>query len=198
MRTLTWRAWALIGVCIGLGVVAYEARGAPVAASVQAAPYFSGGKFGYVALSAPSYCPKPAKGASCPLIVNGHQNYGLSATYSLHLADGTVLTAPAGMTTDLASVPTVFWAWLPPDGPYGKAAGIHDDCFKTKGTFVWRWPGHPKATPFLGLSPGHPALTFDQCNEALRQGMVALQVPTWQRVIVFEAVQTFGRSGWGS
>ncbi|EDV7056814.1 DUF1353 domain-containing protein, partial [Salmonella enterica subsp. enterica] len=28
--------------------------------------------------------------------------------------------------TDLASVPRIFWAFMPPDGKYAKAAIIHD------------------------------------------------------------------------
>lgn len=33
---------------------------------------------------------------------------------------------PAGFRTDLASVPRLFWALLPPDGVYEKAAVVHD------------------------------------------------------------------------
>lgn len=175
-------------------------RQVAVAAQAAPAPYFSGPEFAVVGLykdCQPVRVQPDGKHARCPIIVNGHQYYGVQHTYSLHLSDGTVLTVPAGMTTDLASVPKVFWSLLPPDGPYGKAAGVHDECFRTLGSFVWRWPSHPNAKPFIGLPPGHPPLTFDQCNDALRQGMVALQVPSWQRVVVFEAVQLFGRSSFG-
>jgi hypothetical protein len=33
---------------------------------------------------------------------------------------------PAGFETDLASVPRIFWALLPPQGAYEKAAVLHD------------------------------------------------------------------------
>lgn len=36
------------------------------------------------------------------------------------------ITIPADFPTDLASVPRLFWALLPPDGVYEKAAVLHD------------------------------------------------------------------------
>lgn len=36
------------------------------------------------------------------------------------------VTIPADFPTDLASVPRLFWALLPPDGVYEKAAVLHD------------------------------------------------------------------------
>lgn len=33
---------------------------------------------------------------------------------------------PAGFVTDFASIPKILWNVLPPTGPYGKAAVIHD------------------------------------------------------------------------
>lgn len=37
-----------------------------------------------------------------------------------------VLTIPDGFSTDLASVPRLFWSLLPPDGRYEDAAVLHD------------------------------------------------------------------------
>ena len=39
---------------------------------------------------------------------------------------GEVIAVPAGFITDFASVPRFFWRVLPPTGPYGKGAVIHD------------------------------------------------------------------------
>lgn len=36
------------------------------------------------------------------------------------------IVIPGGLVTDLASVPRLFWAWLPPTGVYENAAVIHD------------------------------------------------------------------------
>lgn len=40
--------------------------------------------------------------------------------------NGDVITIPQNFQTDLASVPRVFWAILPPFGRYSKAAVLHD------------------------------------------------------------------------
>lgn len=42
------------------------------------------------------------------------------------LGSGRVVTAPAGMRTDGASVPQILWAFLPAWGRYSRAAVIHD------------------------------------------------------------------------
>lgn len=33
---------------------------------------------------------------------------------------------PHGFITDMASIPRLFWSWLPPTGQYGQAAVLHD------------------------------------------------------------------------
>jgi Protein of unknown function (DUF1353) len=43
-----------------------------------------------------------------------------------HSAEYNAVTAPVGFVTDLASIPQPFWSLLPPAGPYGYAAIIHD------------------------------------------------------------------------
>ena len=35
-----------------------------------------------------------------------------------------------GFRTDFASIPRIFWIWIPPNGQYGKAAVIHDYLYK--------------------------------------------------------------------
>lgn len=178
---------------------------AALAAPSAPGPYFTG-HFRLVPLvdvCQPRRVLPSGKAALCPVLVNGHQYYSLGQAYALHLVDGTVLAAPAGMTTDLASIPPAVWGLLPPDGPWGQAAGIHDDCYRTRGTFVWTWhqsTGPPPvalpAKTFAGLV-GRPPLVRAECDEALRQGMVALQVPTWKRVVIYEAVRLAGANGWG-
>ena len=37
-----------------------------------------------------------------------------------------VIIIPAGFATDLATIPRIFWALLPPSGVYEKAAVVHD------------------------------------------------------------------------
>jgi Protein of unknown function (DUF1353) len=77
--------------------------------------------------------------------------------FTKHLPDGTNLevSAPfkfrdpvegdidldAGDTTDLASIPRIFWAVLPPHGRYKFGAVIHDKLYRSRvfGTGFWAW-----------------------------------------------------------
>lgn len=53
--------------------------------------------------------------------------------YRLGSPEGTErVTVPVGFITDFASVPKVFHNILPPTGPYGKAAVIHDMLYQTR------------------------------------------------------------------
>lgn len=50
-----------------------------------------------------------------------------SFTYEVgHLGSGESIEVPAGFVSDLASVPRIFWPFLPPDGDYSQAAVLHD------------------------------------------------------------------------
>jgi hypothetical protein len=44
--------------------------------------------------------------------------------------DGTVITVPAGTTSDGASTPRAIWAELPPFGRYWPAAYLHDSLYR--------------------------------------------------------------------
>ena len=124
-----------------------------------------------------------------PVIRNGHQYLALRNMIDFRRPNGELLAIPAGMTTDLASVPQVFWPILPPDGPYGEASTPHDLCYKSKGTFTWfNRRGRDRAQPY----------TRAECDEILREGMVALGVPAWKRIVVYEGVRVGGANGWGS
>src|SRR4051812_2279337 len=48
-----------------------------------------------------------------------------------------LIVAPAGFVTDLASIPRIVWSVYPPDGPWVKAAIIHDFLYYTQGTGIW-------------------------------------------------------------
>lgn len=45
---------------------------------------------------------------------------------SVYVGSHDVITIPADFETDLATVPRLFWALLPPNGSYEKAAVVHD------------------------------------------------------------------------
>lgn len=84
-------------------------------------------------------------------------------------ANHTEIDVPAGFKTDLASVPRLFWAILPPHGTYGKAAVVHDYCY--------RYAVHSK--PWA--------------DKVFREGMKVLGVPAWKRFVMYWAVRLFGK-----
>jgi len=89
---------------------------------------------------------------------------------------GRMLQVPAQFATDFASVPRLFWNLLPPDGPYGRAAVVHDYLYSTHGL--------------------HGELAREQCDEILLEAMTALGVHFLTREIIYAAVRAFGQSHW--
>jgi len=80
---------------------------------------------------------------------------------------------PAGMLTDLASIPRLVWNLLPPTGKYGAAAIVHDRLCNT-----------------LQLTQdGNPLdITRAQADEILAQAMEVLKVPKLTRCIISSCV----------
>jgi hypothetical protein len=124
-----------------------------------------------------------------PVLRNGHQYYALRNTIGFRTDAGDLVGMFAGSRTDLASIPQVVWGIMPPDGPWAEASIPHDNCYRTKGTFLWYGHvGRTRAVPY----------TRAECDEILREAMVALGVPTWKRVTIWSAVRGFGAKGFGS
>lgn len=92
-------------------------------------------------------------------------------------AGGTVIV-PAGSVTDLASIPEFAWSLgFAPDGPWAKAAVVHDFLYATAGD--------------------GGRFTRAQADAILAQGMAALGVPPWKRLVIWAAVRLGGAGGWG-
>ncbi len=78
---------------------------------------------------------------------------------------------------------------MPPDGPWAEGAGIHDACYKSKGTFDWGvHHGRTRLQPY----------NRGECDEILNETMKSLGVPSWKRNIIYWAVRLGGSQGWGS
>lgn len=60
------------------------------------------------------------------------KNYRLLEDFKYDTSIATV-SVPAGFETDFASVPRALWWLMPPTGPYGKAAVVHDYLYRTYG-----------------------------------------------------------------
>lgn len=80
------------------------------------------------------------------------------------------LTVPVGFKTDLASIPRLLWAIIPPFGPHIWAAVIHDYLYASTGLDIDRVRAD---AIFLAI-------------------MKAYKVPAWKRGIMYAAVRVFG------
>lgn len=80
---------------------------------------------------------------------------------------------PVGFKTDFASVPRLFWRIVPPAGPHGAAAVVHDFLYVRQGQ--WTRGGVDKL--------------FYKCLESLG-------VPPWKRKLMYIGVRLGGWIGW--
>lgn len=106
-----------------------------------------------------------------------------------------LITVPSGFTTDLASIPSIVWPLLPPDGPWLKAAVIHDFLYKTCGKGAWDY--QPYAFTRKDCTPDKPCYTRDEADRILDQAMEDRGVGSFKRGLIYTAVHLFGGHGWG-
>jgi hypothetical protein len=126
-----------------------------------------------------------------PSLRSGRSLWGVEKPISYQPAGTTdQITVPPGFVTDLASIPRWAWMLLPPDGPWVKAAVIHDFLYQTHGTGVWK--GHPS-----GATRAAP-YTRAEADGILREAMENRQVGIVSRNIIWAAVRVGGGGGWGT
>jgi hypothetical protein len=77
-----------------------------------------------------------------------------------------------GTITDFASVPRIFWIIFPPFGEYTQAAVLHDYLYQTH------------------LRPKK------ESDKIFLEAMGVLNVPSWKKYIMYEAVNLFGGHAW--
>jgi hypothetical protein len=85
---------------------------------------------------------------------------------------GNSIEVPIGFMTDFASVPRIFWFFLPPWGKYGNAAVIHDYCY-------WKQDFSRKRS-----------------DDLFREAMLVLQVSKLKIFLMYTAVRLFGYLAW--
>lgn len=83
-----------------------------------------------------------------------------------------IIIVPVGFQTDFASIPSLFWTLLPPDGGYSAAAVIHD---------------------FLYFTQTRTRLASDRI---FLEAMQVLKVNVFKRLIMYRAVRTFSWIPW--
>ncbi|HEX8570694.1 MAG TPA: DUF1353 domain-containing protein [Caulobacteraceae bacterium] len=124
-----------------------------------------------------------------PSIKKGRSLWGLQRDLTYRCEAGELITVPAGFVTDLASIPRWCWTVLPPDGPWVKAAVVHDFLYATSGTGVWkrRSDGRTRAEPY----------SREEADGIFREALENRGVDPLRRFILWAAVRVGGRWGWG-
>ena len=84
----------------------------------------------------------------------------------------TYLKVPAGFITDFASIPWLFWTFLPSWGKYGKAAVVHDYLYQTQ------------------------TKTRKESDQIFLEAMGVLGVRRWRKYPMYLAVRWFGWLVW--
>ena len=98
--------------------------------------------------------------------------------YYSELAE-TVFHIPVGMVTDFASIPRILWNILPPaEGPYAKAAVVHDFLYAHKGKIYGQ------------------KLDRGTCDRILLEAMEVSRTGWMQRHSIYRAVRMFGWAVW--
>lgn len=111
-------------------------------------------------------------------------------SYKTSIGGEATITVPPGFVTDLASIPRLAWSVYPPDGPWVKAAMVHDFLYGTGGTGVWK--GHARS-----ITRAAP-YTRAEADDILREAMENRGVGIVKRNVIWSAVRAGGAGGWGS
>lgn len=96
------------------------------------------------------------------------------------------IIVPRGFVTDLASIPRPLWSWLPPDGPWAKAAVIHDFLYFTQGYGVWKCHDTTLRRRY----------TREEADWILRDAQRDRNVGVVSRNLVWLGVRSGGQAGW--
>jgi hypothetical protein len=125
-------------------------------------------------------------------IKDGRSLWGIheGLTYQTSIGGEGTITVPPGFVTDLASIPRLASSIYPPDGPWVKAAIIHDYLYGTAGVGIWKThgPSISRATPY----------TRAEADDVLREAMENRGVGIVKRNVIWSAVRVGGAAGWGS
>jgi hypothetical protein len=125
-----------------------------------------------------------------PSTRGGRSLWALSEDITFSTDDGPAkITVPRGFVTDLTSIPRLVWTVLPPDGPWVKAAIIHDFLYATAGDGIM-WKRAPSIDPVTVYDRA-------QADRILLEAMVNRYIPPLPRTIIYLAVRIGGCLGWG-
>lgn len=126
-----------------------------------------------------AFASEPVLRAAHPSACRGKQQYMLVEDFHYTSSAFGPITAPAGMVTDFASVPRLVWTYLSPEDPcilFGSL--IHDFLYAVNGRLALR------------------TLTRAECDEVLREAMLASGARSTQAAVVYRCLRMFGGGHW--
>ncbi len=170
---------ALTCLVFGFSLTCQAASPVPAPAPPAPAPGHFAGKLVLVVEFKKGFAPETRSGRTL---------WAVERPFYYRTKAGDLITVPAGMTTDLASIPALASSALPPDGPWLAAAVLHDTEYLTKGTGVWK--GHAansRAKPY----------TRAEADDLLLEAMGSLGVSGWRAWAIHTGVRAGGSAGWG-
>lgn len=125
-----------------------------------------------------------------PAIKKGRSLWGLQRDLVYRTGHGDDrITVPAGFVTDLASIPRWCWMLLPPDGPWVKAAIVHDFLYATSGEGRWKRRVDGRTRDL--------AYSRAEADQVFREALENRGVDRVRRTILWLAVRIGGAGGWG-
>ena len=123
-----------------------------------------------------------------PLIVSpmpDGRNWRLFKSFIYHISSKysqDCVTVPEGFITDFASIPWLFWTFLPYWGKYGKAAVVHDYLYQT----------HVFDTSEFTCD----VLDRKRADDIFYEAMLVGGTKPWKAKIMYKAVRLFGWLAW--
>ena len=92
------------------------------------------------------------------------------------------IEVPDSFYTDGASIPRIFWSWIPPLGQYGQAAVLHDYLRKYKRAYLDKKIGINSKCVYLDLK---------EIDKIFLEAMKVLGVSKFKRYTMYYAVRIF-------
>lgn len=123
-----------------------------------------------------------------PSTRGGRSLWGVQRELTYEAGDShDLITVPKGFVTDLASIPRPVWTVYPPDGPWVKAAVIHDFLYFTAGDGIWfKHRGVARTTPYARR----------EADDIFREAMADRGIGATDRAAIWAAVRVGGGRGW--
>lgn len=111
--------------------------------------------------------------------VLGKDYWRVLTAFTYTTPSGEEVRVPRGYLSDGASVPRPFWNLIPPMGPYGQAAVIHDILCETARVFVH--------------NDGYLLNSRADVDRIFKDAMLSSQTPRWKRNVMYIFLRVYAK-----